>query len=144
MTLAIKAHGTLLQIGDGGSPTETFTTIAEVTEISGPSLEQEPLDVTSHESSGGFREFVGGLIDGGEVTLSLNYIPTDATQNATTGLIADLKNMVVRNFQLVFPDVGSTTWSFPALVMSFEPTEPVDDKLGADVTLKVAGEPTLV
>jgi len=143
MTQAIKAHGTLLKIGDG-QPSEVFTTIAEVTEISGPSLEQESLEVTSHDSSGGFREFVGGLIDGGEITLTINYVPTEATHNATTGLIADLKNMIVRNFQLVFPDSGSTTWNLSALVQSFEPTEPVDDKLGADVTLKVTGEPTLV
>ena len=142
MTLAIDAYGTLLQIGDGGAP-EAFTTIAEVTDITGPSLALDPLDVTSHESPGAFREFVGGLLDGGEVTLTMNYVPTAGTQAATTGLLADMIARTVRNFQLVFPDVGTTTWSFAALITAFEPAEPVDDRLSAEVTLKVTGQPTL-
>lgn len=142
MTLAIDAYGTLLQSGDGGAP-ENFTTIAEVTDITGPGLVQDPLDVTSHESPGAFREFVGGLLDGGEVTFTINYVPTAATQDASTGLLADMIARIVRNFQLIFPDVGTTTWSFSALVTSFEPAEPVDDRLSAEVTLKVTGQPTL-
>jgi predicted secreted protein len=142
MTLAIDAYGTLLQSGDGGSP-EAFTTIAEVTDITGPGLVQDPLDVTSHESPGAFREFVGGLLDGGEVTFTINYVPTAATHDASTGLIADMIARIIRNYQLVFPDVGATTWSFSALIAAFEPAEPVDDRLSAEVTLKVTGQPTL-
>jgi len=142
MTLAIDAYGTLLQVGDGQAP-EVFTTIAEVTEIGGPSLALDPLDVTSHTSPGAFREFIGGLLDGGEVTFTINYVPTNATQDATTGLIADMIARTVRNFQLIFPDVGSTQWSFAALITAFEPAEPVDDRLSAELTLKVTGQPTL-
>ncbi len=142
MTLAIDAYGTLLQVGDGGAP-EAFTTIAEVTEISGPSLVLDPLDVTSHESPGAFREFVGGLLDGGEVTFTINYVPTGSTHDASTGIIADMIARTVRNFQVIFPDVGATVWSFAALVTAFEPAEPVDDRLSAEVTLKVTGQPTL-
>lgn len=142
MTLAIDAYGTLLQSGDGQAP-EVFTTIAEVTEIGGPSLAQDPLDVTSHTSPGAFREFVGGLLDGGEVTFTINYVPTDGTQDASTGLLADMIARIVRNFQLIFPDVGTTTWSFAALITAFEAAEPVDDRLSAEVTLKLTGQPTL-
>ena len=143
MTLAIDAYGTLLQSGDGGSP-EAFTTIAEVTEISGPSLALDPLDVTAHTSPGAFREFVGGLLDGGEVGFTINYVPTGSTHDASTGLVADMIARTVRNFKLIFPDVGATEWNFAALITAFEPAEPVDDKLSAEVTLKVTGQPTLV
>lgn len=143
MSNAVFGQGTLLQIGDGGSPTETFTTIAEVTEISGPSLALDVIDVTSHDSTGGWREKIGGLLDGGEVTFTINYLPSNATHNATTGLLRDLKNRTKRNFKLVFPDAGSSTWSFTALVTSFEPSEPIDDRLTADVTLSITGQPTL-
>ena len=138
MTNAISAHGTLLKIGDG-AVSESFTTIAEVTNIGGPGL---ALAATSH-SSAGWQEFVGGLLDGGEVTFSINYVPTHATHNATTGLIADMVNRTLRNFQIVFPNVGATTWSFAALVTGFDPSEPVDEVLTADVTLKLSGQPTL-
>lgn len=143
MTIAIAAHGTLLKIGDGGG-TEVFTTIAEVVDIGGPTMTLDPIDVTSHDSTAAYREFIGGLLDAGEVTLTINYVPTAATHDATTGLIADMVARVVRNFQLVFPDSGTTTWSISALITSFEPGEPIDDKLSADITLKLSGQPTLV
>lgn len=142
MSNAKSAFGTLLKIGDGGG-TEQFTAIAEVANISGPGISLDTVDVTHHGSAGGFKEYVGGLLDGGEIKAELNYIPTDATHNATAGLLKDLKNKTKRNFQLVFPDGSSTTWSFAAFVTNFEPTAPVDGKLGASVTFKITGQPTL-
>lgn len=141
--MGISAFGTLLKVGDGGSPTESFTTIAEVFNIGGPSLSLDPIEITNHSSTGGWKEFVGGLLDGGEVSFDINYDPVGATHDASTGLIADMVARTQRNFQLVFPDTGNTTWSFTALVTAFEPSEPVDDKLAASVTLKLTGQPTL-
>ncbi len=142
--MAIRAIGTLLKIGDGATPTETFTTIGEVTDLSGPGLSLDTIEVTHHSSTGGWKESIGGLLSGGEVSFTINYTPTAATHNNTTGLIRDLRSRTVRNFQLVFPDAGSTTWAFAALVSSFEPSMPVDGQLSADVTLTVTGQPTLV
>jgi len=139
---AIAAKGTLLKIGDGADP-EVFTTIAEVMNISGPSLSMDAIDVTNQSSVNGWKESIGGLLDGGEITFDINYLPTDATHNATAGLINDMQNRTLRNFQLVFPDASSTTWSFSALITGFEPSADVSDKLTASVTLKISGQPTL-
>jgi len=136
------AKGTLLKTGDGTSP-EVFTTIAQVVSIGGPSLSLDPLDVTSHSSLEGNKEFVGGLIDGGELTLEINFDPADATHNQAAGLLKLLKDRTIRNFELVFSDTASTKWTIPALVTGFEPGAPVDGKLSASVTLKVSGVPTL-
>lgn len=143
MTNAISSFGTLLKIGDGATPTEAFTTIAEVKDISGPSLALEVTEVTSHSSPNGWREKIGTLLDGGEVTFEINYVPTENTHDAGTGLVKDMKDRTLRNFQLVFPDVASTTWEFSALVSAFEPSAPVDGSLAASVTLSISGEPTL-
>lgn len=143
MTNAVNAFGTLLKIGDGGGP-ETFTTIGEVMDIGGPAIKQRTAEVTNHQSTGGWAEHIGTILEGGEVTFAVNYQPTLATHNATTGLLLALKNRVKRNFQLVFPDSGATTWSFTSLVTAFEPKEPVDGQLTADVTLMITGQPTLV
>lgn len=43
----------MLKMGDGGSPSETFTTIAEVRDIEGPELEAEAKEVTLHDSPAG-------------------------------------------------------------------------------------------
>lgn len=139
MSEAVAGFGALLKRGDGGAP-EVFTPIAEVTGISGPALSQETAEVTHHESPGGFGEMIGTILRAGEVTLELNFIPINVTQK---NLRTDLVNKTLRNFKIVFPDPAATTWSFSALVTSFEVTEPVDDKLGASVTLSISGQPVL-
>lgn len=140
---SISAFGSLLKIGDGGNGAEVFTTIAQVNSLSGPGLTMDPIDVTHHGSTAGWRQFVGGLFDAGEVTFEINYDPVAATHDASTGLLSDMEGRTVRNFQLVFPDAGATTWGFAALVTAFEPGMPIDDKLSASVTVKVSGQPTL-
>jgi len=141
-TAAISSFGTLLKKGDGGTP-ETFTTIAEVLDVSGPELGLDTEEATNQGSTGGWEEHIGSILRSGLVTFSVQYVPTGATHNATTGLIADMVNRTRRNFQLVFPNGVSTTWSFAALVTKFAPKAPVKGKLTADVTLKLTGQPTL-
>ena len=141
MTSALAGYGVLLKIGDGGG-SETFTTIAEVKDIEGLELELEAKEVTSHDSAG-WREYIGTLLTAGEVSFDLNFIPTHATHSYSAGLVKDLVNRTKRNFNLVFPDGGSTTWTFAALVTGFKPSGPVEDELSAEVTLQVTGQPAL-
>jgi predicted secreted protein len=140
--MAISAFGTLLKIGDGAGP-EVFTTVAEVKAIGGPTIKVDTVDLTTHSSSGAWREFLPTLIDAGELTFDVNFLPTNATHSQSTGLLKDLKNRTKRNWQLVFPDAGSTTWAFAAYVTGFQITAPPDDLLGASVTLRLTGQPTL-
>jgi len=142
MTNALAAFGTLLKIGDGGG-TEVFTSIAEVTDISGPKFKLDTTEVTSHTSAGAWREKIPTLLDAGEMSLKINFIPTGATHSQTSGLLKDMRSRTKRNFQLLFSDSGVTTWSFAAYVTSFEPSEPIDGALAADVTLTITGAPTL-
>jgi predicted secreted protein len=139
---AVSAFGTLVKIGDG-AVSESFTTIAELRKIGGPKLKLETIDVTVHNTTEPWRQFIGGLLDGGEVTVDLNFIPSDSTHNPTTGLLADMINRVQRNFQMVFPDAGLTTWAFTALVIGFDMSSEPSSVLMATVTLKISGSPTL-
>jgi hypothetical protein len=132
-----------MKIGDGATPTETFTTIAEVMDIVGPSMSLGTHDVTNHSSSGAWKEVIPGLLEPGEVTFPIAFLPTTPTHSQSTGLLRDMKNRTKRNFQIVFTDAGATAWTIAAYVTGFEPTMPVDGLLGADVTLKVTGQPTL-
>lgn len=140
MTQAVSAFGTLLKIGDGGG-SEVFTTIAEITNITGPGSELETIDVTSHDSTGAKREFIPGLIDMGEFTLSLNFNAL-ATQGFAGGLYLDHMSRTKRNFQIVLPTTSSKTGSFAAYVTAFELDAPPDGALTADATLKVTGAVT--
>lgn len=141
-SLAVSAFGTLLKIGNGASP-EVFTTVAELRTISGPTLTAETIDVTTHNTPTPFRRYISGLLDGGEVTFDINFIPTDATHGYSTGLLKDMTDRTRRNFQIVFPDTGTTTWLLPTVITGFEMSSDPADVLMASVTLKVAGPPTL-
>lgn len=141
MTDALASYSALIKIGDGADP-EVFTTIAEVMDISGPSLALNTAEVTSHDS-GGWKEIIGTILDAGEVSFDINFVPTNATHSQGAGLISDMLARTLRNFQIVFPDSGSTTWEFAALVTGFEPSAPVDGALTASVTLEISGQPTL-
>lgn len=134
----INAKGTALQRGDGGTPTEVFTTIANVTSIEGPGIEREEIDVTAHDTENNFMEFVPGLVDPGEVEIEVNYDPSEHD-----ALVADFDDNEPRNWRLVFPDADATTWQFSAFLSEFSPEAPVDDKLAASMTFKVTGRPSL-
>ena len=140
---AMAAFGTTLGIGDGGGP-ETFTTIAQVRTSSGPGLSADTIEVSHHESTGGWRTFVAGMKDGGEVGLDLLFDPVAAThKDASGGLLDLLDSGAENNFELTFSDTASTTWTFAGLVTGFEPTAPYDGELTASVSIKVTGQPTL-
>lgn len=138
MTDAFSSFGTFLKKGDGGSP-ETFATIAEVGDIEGPDMQLATEDVTHHGSTGGWDEVIGTILSGGEVSFPVNFLPSDATQDASSGLQADMRNRTKRNFQLVYPDPGGNGFAFAALVTGFKPKAPVKGKLSADVKLKITG-----
>jgi hypothetical protein len=139
MTDALSSFGTFLKTGDGGTP-ETFATIANVGDIDGPDMSLATEEVTNHGSTNGWDEFIGTILSGGEVSFPINYLPTEATHDMTTGLQADMVNRTKRNFQLVYPDPGGNGYQFSALVTGFKPKAPVKGKLTADVKLKISGE----
>lgn len=137
MTSGVSAFGTQYKIGG--------TAVAEVTSISGPGLSADVIDMTSHDSTTGYREFVQGLKDGGEVSFDIIYVPAGVThKNASGGLLWYYEQGGTAQHSIVFPDSATTTWTFDAFVTNFEVGAPIDDKLSASVTIKVTGKPTLV
>lgn len=134
-----SGFGTKFQRGDGASP-EVFATIGEATNISGPALERDTIDVTSHDSTNGFREWVGGLKDGGEVSFEVNYDPS--IHNV---LYDDLNDTQPRNYKVILPDGvdgDGAEWAFQAFLTGVGQEYPMDDKLTNEFTFKVSGEPT--
>lgn len=137
MTSAISSFGTLMKIGDGATPTETFTTIAEVLDITGPQVALATTEVTSHDSNG-WREFIPTLKEGGEVTFDCNFF-AHTTQGFSGGLYNDLNNKTKRNFQTVFTTTPAKTAAYAAYVTSVKLAAPVDGALKGSITLKITG-----
>lgn len=131
----IDGFATTMARGDGADP-EVFSAIANVNSITGPGLSRETIDVTAHDSPNQYMEFLGGLIDPGEVSFDVNYDPSEHDS-----LVDDLEATDPINYELTFPE--GTTWGFPAILTGFEPQAPYDDKLAASLTFKVSGKPTI-
>jgi predicted secreted protein len=134
---AFWPFGTVLQAGDGAA-TEVFTTLAEMTAIVPPQLSRDAIDVTSMQSSGGWKEFIPGLRDGGVVTLALNWLPTDATHNSTTGLLESFNDDFVHNWKIVLPD-GLATITFAGFLTAFNTTLPMTEESELSISIKVSG-----
>lgn len=135
------ALGTLLKMGDGASP-ENFTSIAHIGDIQAPAVKLDTVDVSSHSST--WVERVATLLDGGDVTLSINYDPGEAThKNAAGGLEYTMLNKTLRNWKIVLPDVAASVISFAAFVTDFQVEAPVKGKLSAKLKLTISGAVTL-
>lgn len=124
----------------GGTAGETFTSIAEVKGVRGPSLQASVIDVTSFDSNKQ-REFISSLRDGGTFSFTVNYIP-NAGGTGHQALIDDAKNGTTRNFELRFDDTRTTTMAFSGVVTGAEITAELEQAVQANVTIKVTGWPT--
>jgi len=140
-TSATPGYGTLLKMGDGASPTETFTTIAEVGDLEAPEITLNTEDATSQDS-GGWEEAIGTTLTGGEPSFEINWRPTNGTHDETTGMLYVILNRVKKNWKLVLPNTAKT-FSFAALVTGFKPKQPVAGKLTAEIKLKITGPVTV-
>lgn len=121
--------------------TGAFNKIAEVKSITGPELSLNAVDVTHQNSPNAFKEFIGGLRDGGEITIEGNFYPGDT--NGQKGLYDDLVAATVQDFRITFPAATGTVWTFKGLVTKFGTGAPLDDALSFSVSIKITAMPTL-
>ena len=124
---AKTGFGTALSVGGA---------ITEVLSISGPGQTRTAIDVTHMASDNGFREFIGGLADGGEVTAELSFLKAVATS------LQGFLTSVAQTCTITLPSSLGTI-SFTALVTGYDQTAAIDEQVKATVTLKVTGKPTL-
>jgi predicted secreted protein len=136
MSGAIQTQGTVIKRGNGGSP-EVFTAIDEVVDFDGPGGKGNLIDVTHLGSVA--KEKLVGLMDEGNFSMTLNYVPSSSTQQL---LRADRTARVIRNFQVVFTDAGHETGSFSAYVTNYVLSGKPDDKVVLKLDLEITGAVT--
>jgi len=143
MSNAIAAANTYISRGDGASP-ESFAAgeIAEVVSIGGPKPDSEEIDVTHLRSPSRTREYIQSYLIPGEIPLVMNWIPSDASQDEVTGIVADYVSGTVKSYKITYPD-GSTD-TFRAYVKNYDHPANTGDKLTLNATLRVTGAVTFV
>ena len=132
----LSAFGTKFVLGD--TSTAAGSLIGNLTGISGPNISVDTIDVTAHDSTGGYRAFVAGLIDPGEISIEGNLV----TAAAGNVILTELSARTSTKAAIVFP--GGAAWaSTSCLVVGFETDAPHDGKIGFSATLKISGTPAL-
>lgn len=127
----------------GTADTEaSLVQMQEVVEIGFPTDETDEVEATHLLSPGRRKEFVAGLIDGGEFNVVTNYDPGSATDLAFT----DAKDTgTTRKVRIVVPDnsgTGAADWNIvvSGFVKKYAPDNmTAGDVIKATATIRVTG-----
>ena len=136
---AISSFGTELKMGTYGDAVGALTAIAEVMDISGPSMESRTEEVTPHvKDATPWAEKIATILDAGEVTFDINFVPA-----STAVLTTALTDQTKRSFSVEGPDSADTTWTFSGILTSFQPSAPVEGVLRASITITMTESVTI-
>lgn len=135
--MAARSLGTVLKIGESASAIK----VGGLTEIGGIELSADTLDTTTLDSDGGYREFIGGFKDAGEVSLS-GYLEITATDGQKKMYDA-FESGAEQTFAIEFPESIGAKWSFKGVVTGFSTGASLEDLISFGSTIKVSGKPTL-
>jgi len=113
-----------------------WVAIAEVKSISGPTMSREMIDVTSLDSTGGYREFIPSFRDGGTVTLAMLF-----TYAGYDLLKTDFQSDTLKDYEILLSDGSSITFS--GYVQDLPVNVTFDDAVTSDTTIKVTGVVTV-
>ncbi|WP_017616387.1 phage tail tube protein [Nocardiopsis salina] len=129
------AFSTVLErMTEGGD----FEEIANVHNLSGPGLEREEYDVTTHSSPGQWEEIIFGIKRTGEVECEVYF---DSEQHLHV-IREDFAGSEPNDYRMSFPDGGS--WEFSAGLTGCEFEFPHDGPMEASMTFKLSGPPSFM
>lgn len=132
-----KTQNMKLQVGDGVTPTQGFTSFAGVTSWSDSGVTVGENDCTDLDSTS--DEFYPTLPNEGDFTVDLNI---EAGNVLHQQLLDDLRLGTVRDYRLLKNDGLTVSKEFPAFVKSFSRTGAIKSHVTASVSFKISGTPT--
>lgn len=125
----VRGVGTTLTVGT--------KKIGGLTSIGGIEASADTVDVTALDSDGGYREYIPGFKDAGEV--SAEGFLDDASDANQSEIYTLFENGNTVDCIITFPNGGK--WEFKAIVTGFGTSASVDDAISFTTTLKVSGAP---
>jgi hypothetical protein len=124
---------------DGG----VYATVAEVKTIGGPAQSRDAVDATFLESEDDAAEYIAGLMEGGELQLTLNFRPEHVSQGTSAGLYKDYLDGTTRSWQIQFPQFTNTpTLTARGFITGWEQNIAPKELLVITVKIKVTGKVT--
>lgn len=130
--MAVAAMGTKLFIG--------LNSIAELQSVSGLEISADTIETTNLDS-GGWRQFIQGVKDGGEVSISGYFNPGDT--NGQKAVYDAFGTGTVTAFKIAFPSSLGAEWQFNGIVTGVTTGAEMEDTVTFEATIKVTGTPAL-
>lgn len=135
MTDATIGYGTTYEIKDPRLTPAAFVELAEVKNVTPGATTVDRVEATHMKSPGRRREYVAGLVDSGEASFEINWIPG----NETDELIVHLMNSgATVDHRITFQSGKRVT--FEAQITGYERDAQMDDVMTATVTVSVSGD----
>jgi predicted secreted protein len=117
-----------------GVATNVFTELVEVYDCKPPEATISEFDQTHYQSPGRAKEFGAGLTDNGTAMAAMNYFPNSVTDQRIETLRAS--GLILRH-RITYPN--GTTVTFPAFVSGYTKAIPLEDRITAEMSVRVAG-----
>jgi hypothetical protein len=112
------------------------TAIPELNKISGTGINRETVEATNLSSPSEWKEFVFGLLEGTDISIEFNYLPTNATQKL---IHSDMIAGTSATYDITLPN-GTSIWSAVMLPSSFQVGDlEAGTKMTASATFKQTG-----
>lgn len=130
-------YGTIVRVGrDDGAGNITFTQLLGIDDIDLPSAQADEIEVTHMQSPNNTKEFIGGLIDNGEVSIGMHYVP-GSDVDVLLQAIADTRETIQLEFTVAN---GGTAETYAAFLKQYQRHAPVKDAMKADATFRISGK----
>lgn len=124
-----------LEIGTNASP-QVLTNVEEVLTLDGFGAINELVEVTNWDTAQGEKEFIGGLAEGEEFSVSCNYISTAGSHQAA--LRAD--KGATRNFRIIYTGASpNIAWTGEAVLMGWRMSPDIAAQNQCEFTFKTSG-----
>lgn len=122
-------YGNLYEISRNGG--DTWIVIGETVDITPPGVTVAEVGVTHSRSPDATIETIPGMIDPGNMSFDINWIPGGDTEVEIMTSIATRETLLHR---VTYPN--SVIWTWSGFFTAFEPGAPVEDKLSASVSVR--------
>lgn len=137
MTDAMIGYNTAYAIWDATLSTPAYVDIAEVINVTPGASTADRIEATHMKSPNRRREYIAGLIDNGEATFEINWVPGSATDEL---IRQHFEAGTAANHRITFPN--NVTVIFEAVITGYEKESPIDDRMTATITVAVSGAET--
>lgn len=134
--MALESQGTKF-FWSTSTAQSTAQLVGEIVDFNGPGGAAAVIDVTHLGSTA--KEKMMGLPDEGQVSMSVNYNPTDAGHVA---LISDRSSRTMRKALIKFNDTATHAAVFDGWCLQYSIQGAVDAKVQANIVIEISGAVT--